>query len=193
MLVEVKTFGEYALLGQTKDDAAGEAFDKVAKIMGLGYPGGAALDKLASTGNPKYHRFPRAVMKQDYQFSYSGIKTAVALYLQKLTDAEFEESKADIAASFQEAVVDVLVAKTIRAVKERQVLDVTISGGVAANSRLRHRMGEELKKVGGRLFYPSIPLCTDNAAMIAAAGFYNFEKHGPAELVANAIPNLRLI
>jgi len=193
MLVEVKSFGEYRLLGQTRDDAAGEAFDKVAKLMGLGYPGGAALDKLATTGNPRYYRFPRAVMKDEFQFSFSGLKTSMALYLAKLQPDEFEKHKADIAASFQEAVVDVLVKKTLRAVEETHVHHVTISGGVAANSRLRARLSEEIERTGGRLFYPSLSLCTDNAAMIAAAGYFNFEKHGPGELIANAIPNLRLV
>ena len=193
MLVEVKSFGEYHLLGQTRDDAAGEAFDKVAKLMGLGYPGGAALNRLANDGDPKYFRFPRAVMKDGYQFSYSGLKTAVALYLKKLTEAEFEQHKADIAASFQEAVVDVLVTKTVKAARDLRIRDVTISGGVAANTRLRGWMEKELRKIDSRLFYPSLPLCTDNAAMIAAAGFYNFEKNGPGELIANAIPYLRLV
>ncbi len=193
MLVEVKSFGEYELLGQTRDDAAGEAFDKVAKLMGLGYPGGAALNKLALKGNPKYFRFPRAVMKQDYQFSYSGLKTAVALYLQKQTPEELEEHLADIAASFQEAVVDVLVKKTVKAARALDIRDVTISGGVAANSRLREVMSAELEKHHKRLFYPSLELCTDNAAMIAAAGFYRHELHGPGELIANAIPYLPLI
>jgi len=192
MLVEVKAFGEYIVMGRTRDDAAGEAFDKVAKLMGLGYPGGAALDKLASTGNPRYFRFPRAVMKDDFQFSYSGLKTAVALYLNKLDPKEFDDKKADIAASFQEAVVDVLVTKTVRATEATGVRHVTISGGVAANSRLRKRLREETEARGGRLFYPSMALCTDNAAMIGAAGFYSFEKYGPGELIANAIPNLKL-
>jgi N6-L-threonylcarbamoyladenine synthase len=193
MLVEVKSFGEYRLLGQTRDDAAGEAFDKVAKLMGLGYPGGAALDRLAVSGNPRYYRFPRAVMKDEFQFSYSGLKTSVALYLAKLTPEELEQNKADIAASFQEAVVDVLVTKTVRAAETTGVRHVTISGGVAANSRLRARLREDIEKIGGRLFYPSLSLCTDNAAMIAAAGYFNFEKFGPGELIANAIPNLRLV
>jgi len=193
MLIEVKSFGEYELLGQTRDDAAGEAFDKVAKLMGLGYPGGAALDRLAKDGDPKYHRFPRPVKKQEYQFSFSGLKTAVALYLKKLDEATFEANKSNIAASFQEAVVDVLVTKAVRAVKEKNIRHLTISGGVAANSRLRESMQEALDKIGGRLFYPSIELCTDNGAMIAAAGYYNFQKHGPGELIANAIPNLRLV
>ena len=193
MLIEVKSFGEYELLGQTRDDAAGEAFDKVAKLMGLGYPGGAALDRLAKDGDPKFYRFPRPVKKREYQFSFSGLKTAVALYLKKLDEATFEANKSDIAASFQEAVVDVLVTKAVRAVKEKKIHHLTISGGVAANSRLRESMQKALDKIGGRLFFPSIELCTDNGAMIAAAGYYNFQKHGPGELIANAIPNLRLV
>ncbi|MBD3257716.1 tRNA (adenosine(37)-N6)-threonylcarbamoyltransferase complex transferase subunit TsaD [candidate division GN15 bacterium] len=193
MLVEVKEFGEYELLGQTRDDAAGEAFDKVAKLMGLGYPGGAALNKLADSGDPKYFRFPRAVMKDGYQFSYSGLKTAVALYLEKLDREEYRAHQADIAASFQEAVVDVLAIKTVRAAEEKNVRHVTISGGVAANTRLRERLTDDLDKIGKRLFYPSLPLCTDNAAMIAAAGYYRFDKQGPGELIANAIPYLKLI
>ncbi len=192
MLVEVKSFGEYEILGKTRDDAAGEAFDKVAKIMGLGYPGGAELDKLAKNGDPKYFRFPRAVLKDKYQFSFSGLKTAVALYIQKLEAAEYEQHKADIAASFQEAVVHVLVDKTVGAAKDKNIRDVTISGGVAANSRLRALMAEELTRSGRRLFVPSIALCTDNAAMIAAAGYYRFKKFGPGELVADAIPYLKL-
>jgi N6-L-threonylcarbamoyladenine synthase len=193
MLVEVKSFGDYNLLGQTRDDAAGEAFDKVAKLMGLGYPGGAALDKLAQNGDRSYHRFPRAMRKEDYQFSYSGLKTAVAIYLEKLSPGELEEHRCDIAASFQEAVVEVLVNKTIAAARDRKIRDVTISGGVAANSRLRRTMREQLEKLNKRLFYPSLVLCTDNAAMIAAAGFYRYEKDGPGELIANAIPNLQLV
>lgn len=193
MLVEVKSFGDYDLLGQTRDDAAGEAFDKVAKLMGLGYPGGAALDKLAQNGDRGYHRFPRAMRQEDYQFSYSGLKTAVAIYLEKLSPDELEKHRCDIAASFQEAVVEVLVNKTIAAARDRKIRDITISGGVAANSRLRRTMREQLEKLNKRLFYPSLALCTDNAAMIAAAGFYRYEKDGPGELIANAIPNLQLI
>jgi len=192
LLVEIIEFGSYNILGRTKDDAAGEAFDKVAKLLGLGYPGGAELDRLAQNGDPRYVRFPRAVMRDDYQFSYSGLKTAVALYLKKLSREEFEKHKGDIAASFQEAAVEVLVEKTVRAAAEKNVRDVTISGGVAANSRLRQMMSERLGRYNRRLFYPSPPLCTDNAAMIAAAGFYRFEKQGPGELIANAIPYLTL-
>jgi N6-L-threonylcarbamoyladenine synthase len=192
MLVEVKEFGDYEILGRTRDDAAGEAFDKVAKMMGLGYPGGAELDRLAKTGNPKFHRFPRAVRKDGYNFSYSGLKTAVSLYLQKTDENSFNEHKADIAASFQEAAVEVLVEKTVKAARELGIRDVTISGGVAANSRLRELLEKKLKRYDKRLFYPHPVLCTDNAAMIAAAGFYQFEKEGPGEFVVEATPYLRL-
>lgn len=192
MLVEVKEFGDYELLGKTKDDAAGEAFDKVAKVMGLGYPGGAELDRLAQKGDPTAIRFPRSVRLDGYNFSYSGLKTAVALYIQKLAPAEFELRKADIAASFQEAAVQVLVEKTVKAAQEKNITDVTISGGVAANSRLRKMMSDEMQRIGRRLFYPPLELCTDNAAMIAAAGYYRFMKEGPGNLVADAVPYLKL-
>jgi N6-L-threonylcarbamoyladenine synthase len=192
LLVEVKEFGEYEILGKTKDDAAGEAFDKVAKLMGLGYPGGAEVDRLARDGDPKFFRFPRAVRKDGYNFSYSGLKTAVSLYLDKLDKNTFETHKADIAASFQEAVVEVLVEKTARAAVEKNIRHVTISGGVAANSRLRELLGAKLKRRQKQLFYPSPVLCTDNAAMIAAAGFYRFEKEGPGEFVVEATPYLKL-
>jgi N6-L-threonylcarbamoyladenine synthase len=192
MLIEVRSFGEYELLGKTLDDAAGEAFDKVAKVMGLGYPGGAKVDRLAQTGDPTYFRFPRSVRQDGFNFSYSGLKTAVALYIEKLSVSEFEAHKADIAASFQEAAVSVLVEKTLNAAQERGITDVTISGGVAANSRLRKKMADDLGKAGKRVFYPPITLCTDNAAMIAAAGYYRFQKDGPGNLVADAVPYLKL-
>jgi N6-L-threonylcarbamoyladenine synthase len=192
LLVEVREFGEYSVIGRTRDDAAGEAFDKVAKLLGLGYPGGAELDRLAATGDPKYVRFPRAMRRERYQFSFSGLKTAVAVYLDRLDDGEFEQHKADIAASFQEAVVEVLTDKTVEAAREKNIRHVTISGGVAANSRLRQLMTKRLNRYGFRLFYPSADLCTDNAAMIAAAGYYRFQKVGPGELIANAIPYLDL-
>lgn len=193
MLVEVKSFGEYSVLGETKDDAVGEAFDKVAKLMGLGYPGGAKIDKLAQGGDKKFVKFPRALKNQDdYSFSYSGLKTAVALYLKKLDEKEFEKHQADIAASFQEAAVEVLVEKTVNAALEKNIKDVAITGGVAANSRLRALMKERLDKTARRLFYPSTALCTDNAAMIAAAGYYRFKKEGAGDFTSSAIPYLKL-
>ncbi|MCK4606019.1 MAG: tRNA (adenosine(37)-N6)-threonylcarbamoyltransferase complex transferase subunit TsaD [candidate division Zixibacteria bacterium] len=193
MLVEVRSFGEFNVLGQTRDDAAGEAFDKVAKLMGLGYPGGAHLEKLAQDGDPGYVRFPRAMKNEPgYNFSYSGLKTAVALHLKRLSHEELESHKADIAASFQEAAVEVLVEKTTRAACELDVSHVTISGGVAANSRLREWLTRSLADCGRRLFFPSTPLCTDNGAMIAAAGYYRYRRDGPGELVANAVPYLKL-
>ena len=194
MLVEVNGFGKYEILGQTRDDAAGEAFDKVAKLMDLGYPGGARLDQLAQQGDPGYIRFPRAMLQHDnYQFSFSGLKTAVALHLKTLDEAQLDAHRADIAASFQEAAAEVLTEKTVRAASERQLDDVTLSGGVAANSRLRSLLKERLAAEGKRLFFPSLTLCTDNAAMIAAAGYFRFEESGPGELIANAVPYLRLV
>jgi N6-L-threonylcarbamoyladenine synthase len=192
MLVEVFGIGEYTILGKTRDDAAGEAFDKVAKILGLGYPGGAALDKLAQKGDTEYFRFPRAVRSEEYQFSYSGLKTAVALHVQSLSPDLLKRYRADIAASFQAAAVDVLIEKTVAATVNRQITDVTVSGGVAANSRLRIMLAERLQKIGKKFFSPPIALCTDNAAMIAAAGYYRYTKFGSGELAANAIPYLAL-
>ncbi len=193
MLVEVNPFGTYRVLGQTKDDAAGEAFDKVGKLMGLGYPAGAKLDALARDGNAKFVRFPRPLKSESgFRFSYSGLKTAVALYLDKLSETEKEDHRADIAASFQEAAVDVLVQKTVRAAEETGVRHVTISGGVAANSRLRNALGQSLQEIGRKLFYPTPALCTDNAAMIATAGFLRYEIDGPSELAINAVPYLKL-
>lgn len=192
-LIEVKKFGQYHQLGHTKDDAAGEAFDKVAKIMGLGYPGGAVVDKLAQSGDRNYFKFPRAMLKEDnYLFSYSGLKTAVSLHIQKLSDDEFESSKADIATSFQEAAVEILVEKTLRAARELNLRHIAVSGGVAANSRLRSMFTERLEP-NQNFFYPSIKLCTDNAAMIAAAGYYRFQIDGETDLSINATPYLKII
>jgi len=185
-------FGEYRVIGKTRDDAAGEAFDKVAKIMGLGYPGGAELDKLAQQGDANYHRFPRSVLKDSYDFSYSGLKTAVSLYIEGLPFPEFEHHKADIAASFQEAAVAVLIEKTVRAARELGVRHVTLSGGVAANSRLRVWLAQELERNGRRLFFPPMAMCTDNAAMIAAAGYFRFKKQGAGDFAADAVPYLQL-
>ncbi len=193
MLVEVKAFGEYRTIGQTKDDAAGEAFDKIAKLLGLGYPGGAQIDKLAKQGDPNFYKFPRPIIKdQSYQFSFSGLKTAVVLYVDKITEKEKSDSLPHICASFQEAVVDVLASKTVRAADELGVSHITLSGGVAANSRLRTVLSDRLKAKGKKLFYPEMSLCTDNAAMIASAGYYRYKKEGPGNLIANAFPYLPL-
>ncbi len=193
-LVQVNSFGYYRILGQTKDDAVGEAYDKVAKLMGLGYPGGAAIDRLAQNGDKKFFRFPRGVAREEsFDFSYSGLKTAVALYLQKLTPQELEENKADIAASFQEAAVEVLVSKAIRAATELNIKTVTLSGGVASNSRLKELMQEAMRNLGGAFYFPPPSLCTDNAAMIAAAGYFRYKMQGASDLAVNAVPYLKLM
>ncbi|MEE9442525.1 MAG: tRNA (adenosine(37)-N6)-threonylcarbamoyltransferase complex transferase subunit TsaD [candidate division Zixibacteria bacterium] len=193
MLIDVMEMGKYTVLGKTLDDAAGEAFDKVAKILGLGYPGGAAIDKLAREGNPDFIKFPRAVLKKNsLDFSYSGLKTAVALYVQKLSRDELEAQKADIAASFQEATIDVLVKKSKIALNKTTPEILAISGGVAANSRLRKKMSDMCHSMGVRLIYPPLNLCTDNAAMIAGAAYFQFMRGEISELTANAVPYQKL-
>ena len=168
-LFHLRGHGDYVLLGRTRDDAAGEAFDKCARLMGLGYPGGPAIQKAAEGGNPKAIRFPRALLPGTHEFSFSGLKTSVRYALQ---DANLPPL-ADIAASFQEAVVDVLVRKTIAAARETGVERVLLAGGVAANTRLREKFAEGCEKAGLALFYPPADLCTDNAAMIACAGYWH--------------------
>ncbi|MGH9046193.1 MAG: tRNA (adenosine(37)-N6)-threonylcarbamoyltransferase complex transferase subunit TsaD [Acidimicrobiales bacterium] len=187
-LVLVEGLGRYRLLGQTLDDAAGEAFDKVARFLGLGYPGGPAIDREARHGDPTAFRFPRAMRDEGLDFSFSGLKTSVVRTVEKTPDA----STADVAASFQEAVVDVLVAKARRAVAATGAHGVCLSGGVAANSLLRRRLEEACRDDGVAALVPSIAMCTDNAAMIAAAGQWRLE-HGPASpLSLGAEPNLFL-
>jgi len=160
------------LMGQTRDDAAGEAFDKVAKLLGLGYPGGSVIDKLSKEGDPNKIVFPRPYLnKSDFDFSFSGIKTAVSLYISK-HPSDYKIPKADIAAAFQEAVVEVLAYKVIRAALKMECEHIAIVGGVAANSGLRYRVRHEAKQKGKIVHIPSIPLCGDNAAMIAAAGYH---------------------
>ncbi|MFZ0888680.1 MAG: tRNA (adenosine(37)-N6)-threonylcarbamoyltransferase complex transferase subunit TsaD [Candidatus Binataceae bacterium] len=170
-LFMVEDFGRYRRLGQTRDDAAGEAFDKVAKLMNLGYPGGKIIDQLSHRGNRKRVRIPRARVKgAPLDFSFSGVKTAVASFLK--SEAAPATPPEDLAASFQEAVVDMLVGPTIAAARETGVDTIVLTGGVAANSRLRARLGEAAAAEGRRLIAPSIQYCTDNAAMIALAGSY---------------------
>ena len=193
LLYVVRDFGDYRYLGGTRDDAAGEAFDKVAKMMGLGYPGGRVIDRLAGNGNSKAVRFPRARLKQgSYDFSFSGLKTAVWHYLKGIGDGQRESQRADIAASFQEAVVDMLVAPTLRAARDLSVRRIVLAGGVAANSRLRQKMTQSGEAEGGAVYFPSPALCTDNAAMIALAGYHALKNGRTDDIRLNADADLTL-
>jgi len=192
-LVEVQEWGRYRTLGQTVDDAAGEAFDKVAKMLKIGYPGGPIIDKLAQEGDPEFVAFPRALMERgNFNFSFSGLKTAVLNYLAQQRPEFIREHLSDIAASFQAAVVDVLVAKTLEAARVLGMQQVAISGGVSANSWLRRRMQEEGTKQGLRVFIPKLAYCTDNAAMIARAGLFYLERGLTSSLELSAVPSLQL-
>ncbi|MEA3076724.1 MAG: tRNA N6-adenosine threonylcarbamoyltransferase [Actinomycetota bacterium] len=188
MLVLMEAPGRYRLLGQTIDDAAGEAFDKVARYLGLGYPGGPAIDGLAPEGDLSAIAFPRGLKDEGYDFSFSGLKTSVITYVRKHPDVEI----ADVAASFQEAVVDVLVTKARAAARETGAKALCLAGGVAANSSLRERTLDACIADGLRAYLPSRAMCTDNAAMIAAAGWWRLQSDGPTGLDAGADPNLRL-
>jgi N6-L-threonylcarbamoyladenine synthase len=188
MLVHMQGHGRYRLLGQTIDDAAGEAFDKVARFLGLGYPGGPAIDKVAVEGDPAAINFPRAMRDGGYDFSFSGLKTAVINHVRRNP----EVSTADVAASFQEAVVDVLVAKARRAAHDVGATGLCLGGGVAANSVLRSRLVEACEQDGLRPFVPSRAMCTDNAAMVAAAAWWRLRADGPSSLEMGATPSLRL-
>ena len=187
MLILMEGHGQYRLLGQTLDDAAGEAYDKVARYLGLGYPGGPIIDKMAADGDPEHVRFPRAMAKDGYDFSFSGLKTSVVNYVRKNPDV----ADVDIAASFQEAVVDVLLTKARRAVEEHGAKGLCLAGGVAANSALRARVVEVAEADGINAFVPSRSMCTDNAAMIASAGWYRYHSDGPAPLDQGAQSSLR--
>jgi N6-L-threonylcarbamoyladenine synthase len=188
MLIEMQGHGVYRLLGQTIDDAAGEAFDKVARFLGLGYPGGPAVDREAEFGDPEAIHFPRAMLNDGLDFSFSGLKTSVMNHVRKHPDV----STADVAASFRAAVVDVLVTKARRAAEQVGARGLVLGGGVAANSLLRDRFLSTCTDVGIRGFLPSRAMCTDNAAMIAAAGWHRLRSDGPTSLDAGAYPNLRL-
>jgi N6-L-threonylcarbamoyladenine synthase len=193
LLYNVKDIGEYIHLGGTRDDAAGEAYDKVAKMMGLGYPGGRAIDNLAKTGNRNAVRFPRARLKKSsYEFSFSGIKTSVWHYLKSQEQEQWENHKADIAASFQEAVVDMLVQPTVKAALACDVKRIVLSGGVAANSRLREKMKSTAEAVGTETFFPAAKFCTDNAAMIALAGYHWLKRGRRDDFHLNADADLIL-
>lgn len=187
-IVLVEKLGEYKILGSTIDDAAGEAFDKVARYLGLGYPGGPLIDKLASQGDKKFVKFPRALMDGSYNFSFSGLKTSAINYINSNPNV----SEADFAASFQEAVVDVLVKKTVSAAKEYNVNNISVGGGVAANSRLREKLNDACSESGLSCHWPSLEFCTDNAAMIAAVGFWQWQNNYESQLNDGADPSLKL-
>nr|WP_106789866.1 tRNA (adenosine(37)-N6)-threonylcarbamoyltransferase complex transferase subunit TsaD [Massilistercora timonensis] len=192
-LVRVEDYGVFTILGRTRDDAAGEAFDKVARAIGLGYPGGPKIDRVAREGDPEAIAFPRTHMEDaPYDFSFSGLKSAVLNYINGCRMKGQEYRQADIAASFQKAVTDVLVGNAMRAVEEYHADRFAIAGGVAANSALRQAMKEACEERDVKLYYPSPVYCTDNAAMIGVAGYYEYRKGVRHGLDLNAIPNLRL-
>lgn len=191
LLVHVISPGRYELIGRTLDDAAGEAFDKVARLLGFGFPGGPIIDALSNDGNPKAFDFPRPLIdSDDYNFSFSGLKTAVLYTVRELKkdDNEPDEYKADIAASFQQAVIDVLVEKTLRAARKKQISTVTLAGGVAANNPLRTQLSQATKRENIELVLPSRPLCTDNGAVIAALAYQKLSRgiKSPMDLDARA-------
>jgi len=188
MIVVMEGHGRYRVLGQTVDDAAGEAFDKVARFIGLGYPGGPEIDRLAAQGDPEAIAFPRPMLDEGYDFSFSGLKTAVVTYVRREPDADM----VNVAASFQDAVVDVCITKLLRAAAEAEAKTVVIGGGVAANSRLRTRLLDAAEADGRRAFLPSPSLCTDNGAMIAAAAWWRLASDGPTPMSGGAYPGLRL-
>jgi N6-L-threonylcarbamoyladenine synthase len=188
LLVAMDGHGAYRLLGQTVDDAAGEAFDKVARLLGLGYPGGPAIDRVAQRGDPTAVHFTRPMLDDGDDFSFSGLKTAVAQHVRRHPDAVV----ADVAASFQAAVVDVLATKLARAAERCDMATVVIGGGVAANSALRARVAADAAAAGRRAVIPGVALCTDNAAMIGAAAWYRLARDGATPLDGGASPNLPL-
>jgi len=192
-LVKVKDYGEYEILGRTRDDAAGEAFDKVARAIGLGYPGGPKIDKVSNEGNPEAIAFPRAkVADNEYDFSFSGLKSAVLNYLNSCEMKGETVNQADVAASFQKAVVDVLVGHSMTALERYGFKKFAIAGGVASNTHLRAAMVDACEKQGVEFYHPSPVLCTDNAAMIGAAAYYEYKKGVRHGWDLNAVPNLKL-
>ena len=192
-IVHVKDYGKYEVIGQTRDDAAGEAYDKVARALGLGYPGGPKIDKLAKEGNPKAIVFPKANFHEEtLDFSFSGVKSAVLNYLNKCKMQNIEVNKADVAASFQQAVVDVLKDIVLLTCKKKNVKTIAIAGGVASNSTLRETLTNAASKRGIEVLFPAPILCTDNAAMIGSAAYFNFINGKISDLNLNAKPNLKL-
>ena len=192
-IVHVKEYGEYEVIGQTRDDAAGEAYDKVARALGLGYPGGPKIDKLSKEGNENAIEFPRAKFQDDtLDFSFSGVKSAVLNYLNKCNMQNIEVNKADVAASFQKAVVEVLKDNVLLTCQKKNINKIAIAGGVASNSTLREVLIKAAEKRGIEVLFPAPVLCTDNAAMIGSAAYYNLIQNKISELDLNAKPNLKL-
>lgn len=192
-LVQVQEYDKFEIIGCTHDDAAGEAFDKVARAIGLGYPGGPKIDKVSREGNPDAIEFPRAkIAGAEFDFSFSGVKSAVLNYLNQCEMRGEKIVQADVAASFQKAVVDVLVGRAVAAAQKLGERRIAVAGGVAANSSLRSRMQEECEKAGITLFYPSPVFCTDNAAMIAVQGYYEYMAGKRSGWDLNAVPNLKI-
>ncbi len=193
LLIHVLDHGSYELIGKTLDDAAGEAFDKVAKLLNLGFPGGPIIDQLSKTGDADAFNFPRPMLHQpNFDFSFSGLKTAVRVSINKLKQENKEIVAADIAASFQKAVVEILVKKTMKAAKEKKVNTITLAGGVSANSMLRKLFMKEGEENSIRILYPDISLCTDNGAMVAALAYYNFKRGLVSDLSIDAKANAPL-
>ena len=192
-IVLVESYDKFEILGQTRDDAAGEAFDKISRAIGLGYPGGPLIDKYAAQGNSKAVKFPRVQFEDgSLDFSFSGLKTAVLNHLNRLEQTGEQVNIPDVAASFQQAVVDVLVKNTIRAAKQKGVDKIALAGGVAANSQLRSEMKSQAKKQGIEVLYPDLILCTDNAAMIGCAAYFEYKNGKRSGMDLNAIPGLKL-
>jgi N6-L-threonylcarbamoyladenine synthase len=188
MIIHMKGHGDYTVLGRTIDDAVGEAYDKVARYLNLGYPGGPVIDRIASDGNPHAVEFPRAMMHDGLDVSFSGLKTSVINHVRRNP----EMSNVDVAASFQAAVVDVLCAKTIKAAQQVEAKGIVLGGGVSANTFLRSEMTRRGGEAGFKVALPSRAMCTDNAAMIAAAAWHRLKSDGPRELDCGAYPNLKL-
>lgn len=192
-LLYMEKHRDFDLIGETRDDAAGEAFDKVARFLGLGYPGGPAIQKAAAAGTPGKYSLPRVYLdRKDFEFSFSGLKTATMNLWNKLQRSGEQAAVGDLVAEFQEALVDVLVEKTINAAREREARHILLAGGVAANARLREKLKEEAERNGYHLHMPPLQLCTDNAAMVGCAGYYQYLEGDFAGLDLNAFPHSEL-
>ena len=192
-LVLVKNLGQYEILGRTLDDAAGEAFDKVSKMLGLGYPGGPIIDRVSSQGDEKFAQFPRSLIKEEgYNFSFSGLKTSVLYFLKRLAEEERQKYIADIAASFQAALVEVLIEKTVAASRNHKIKNIVLAGGVARNSYLRKLFQARAEHDRIYIYIPEPILCTDNAAMIAWVGYHKFQNGDKSDYRLAPVPGLKL-